>query len=242
MNKDHIIKEIQRTAKENGDVALGTGRFSQETGIKKHDWYGKYWARWGDAVREAGFTPNQMNEAYSPDWLIEKFLTLTRELGRLPVSGDLRMKARNDKDFPSHGVFDRLGSKRELVAKVVEFCQKHKDFEDVIPLCGAVAESDELLPGNDYAPSEKIGYVYLLKHGSRREYKIGKTFNTLRREGEIALQLPEKLEPIHYIQTDDPSGVETYWHTRFSEKRKEGEWFALTPSDVRAFKRWKRIY
>jgi hypothetical protein len=86
------------------------------------------------------------------------------------------------------------------------------------------------------------GYVYLLKHGSRREYKVGRTNNPLRREGELGVQLPEKLQPIHYIETDDPAGVENYWHSRFANKRKEGEWFALTPTDVRAFKRWRRIY
>ena len=57
----------------------------------------------------------------------------------------------------------------------------------------------------------------------------------------MRLQLPEKVKPIHYIEADDPAGVETYWHNRFAAKRKEGEWFALTPDDVRAFKKWRRI-
>ena len=86
-----------------------------------------------------------------------------------------------------------------------------------------------------------IGYVYIIKHGARREYKIGRTNNRLRREGEIGLELPEKIEPIHVIETDDPSGVEAYWHRRFAENRMKGEWFALTSDDVRAFKRWRRI-
>lgn len=102
------------------------------------------------------------------------------------------------------------------------------------------------LPAPEVADTEDgrdtVGYVYLFKHGTRREYKIGRTNNPLRREGEIGIQLPEKLEPIHSIKTDDPAGVEAYWHTRFASRRMEGEWFALTAQDVRAFKRWRSIY
>ena len=81
----------------------------------------------------------------------------------------------------------------------------------------------------------------MLKHGSRREYKIGRTNNQLRREGEIGIELPEKIEPIHVIETDDPAGIEVYWHRRFADKRLKNEWFALNADDVRAFKRWRRI-
>jgi hypothetical protein len=57
---------------------------------------------------------------------------------------------------------------------------------------------------------------------------------------EVRVELPEALEPVHYIETDDPAGVENYWHRRSADKRLRNEWFALTPEDVRAFKRWKR--
>lgn len=71
MKKDHIIAEIRRTAALNGGVPLGRLVFFKETGIKESDWTGRFWARWNDAVREAGFEPNQKQIAFSEQFLIE---------------------------------------------------------------------------------------------------------------------------------------------------------------------------
>jgi hypothetical protein len=86
------------------------------------------------------------------------------------------------------------------------------------------------------------GYVYLIKHGGHCEYKIGRTSNALRREGEIAASLPQQVKPIHVIETDDPVGLEAYWHRRFADRRIRNEWFELTAEDVKAFKRWRKIF
>jgi hypothetical protein len=117
MDKAHIISEIRRTAKANGGVALGRQRFEAETGIRRYDWYGKFWARWGDAVREAGFESNRWCEAYDDDFLLEKLVLLTRSLGSVPTQGDLLLVTRNDSTFPSKDVFRRLGSKRQRVSR-----------------------------------------------------------------------------------------------------------------------------
>ncbi|HWQ68724.1 MAG TPA: GIY-YIG nuclease family protein [Patescibacteria group bacterium] len=243
MKRAHILSEIARTASANGGVPLGEARFESETGIKRPDWYGKHWAKWGDAVQEAGFTPNKLNPAFRDELLLGKYSEYARELGRLPTAGDLRLKRQNDPEFPSWNTFARFGSKAEMVKKALEFCRSDQGFQNVVEQCENYLRALTSAPDEDEPSAEKvvIGYVYIIKHGSRREYKIGRTNNRLRREGEIGLELPEKIEPIHVIETDDPAGVEAYWHRRFAEKRMKNEWFAPTSDDVRAFKRWRRI-
>lgn len=244
MNKDHILKEIKRTAQANGGVPLGQERFLRETGIKKSDWYGSYWARWGDAIREAGLAPNSLQAPYEVAVLFDHYIALTRELGHLPTDGEMRLRNEGNSKFPSVSTYQlKFSSKSALVTQLAQYCQdKGAEYEDIVRLCGAYTPRKHNASNGEAPDTAKIGFVYLFKHGSRPEYKIGKTFNPIRREGEISVQLPEKLEPIHYIKTDDPAGIESYWHKRFAAKRKEGEWFELTADDVRTFKRWSKIY
>jgi hypothetical protein len=84
------------------------------------------------------------------------------------------------------------------------------------------------------APGYSMGATTIL---TRRE--IGKAILVEQRMNQIALKLPEELELIHTITTDDAYGIEGYWHKRFADKCTNGEWFHLAPADVRAFKRRK---
>ncbi|MCG7755529.1 MAG: GIY-YIG nuclease family protein [Nitrosomonas sp.] len=242
MDKEEILIELKRLAEAAGGKAPGFQRFSSETGLRKSDWYPHYWLRWGDAICEAGLQANEFNSATDTDFLILKYIELIRELGHFPIEGELRVKAKKDKGFPSHSGFTRLGSKYERVRKIIEYCGDKEGYEDILVCCDKVTLPKDHEPESIGPEMGNVGYVYLVRHGSRNEYKIGRTNNPLRREGEIRLELPEKIKPVHYIETDDPAGIERYWHSRFANKRKEGEWFSLTLTDVLAFKRWRKIY
>jgi hypothetical protein len=239
MNKAHILQEIKRTAQANGGVPLGISKFENETGIKNWEWQ-KYWARWSEAVHEAGFTPNLLTSAYDEAELLDKCAKLTQTLGRLPTKGDLHVKAHSDPGFPSAITYHkRLGGKAELVRKLNAYCRSRNAYADVAQLC-----ADYVSPNQGFSENvskkpliSEDGCVYLIKSG--HFHKIGRANSAGRREYELSIQLPEKAKTVHVIRTDDPSGIEAYWHNRFAAKRKNGEWFDLSAADIATFKRRK---
>lgn len=236
LTRDFVIAEIKRTAEANGGRALGRKRFFTETGIRESDWSGKYWARWSDALAEAGVVGASMNPALSDDVVLRKLADFVVEAGHFPVNTELRLRARTDPEFPSHNTFaTKYGSKSSLAARLLEFCRDRTGYETVVRICQPLAEARAA--GQPASAPVVNGVVYLFKSG--RFYKIGRTNSLGRREYELGIQLPEKLTLVHSIVTDDPVGIEAYWHRRFELLRKNGEWFQLSPADVSAFKRRK---
>ena len=235
--KQDILEAIRQTAKQNDGKPLGSDRFQKETGIGVYDW-NNYWAKFSDAQQEAGFTPNLLYTAYDNEFLIEKVISKIRKFGKYPTFGELQVEFNKDADFPFHAL--RRRKQNEFIRKIIEYCNKKTGYNDVINICKPIIEKlDKQEKPEDIKGNEKIGEVYLAKSG--HYYKIGKTKDSVRRGQELKIQLAEELKLIHSIKTDDPSGIEAYWHNRFEAKRKQGEWFDLNSADVKAFKRWKRI-
>lgn len=243
MERDEILAAMKRTAEENGGKPLGMDRFARTTGIGEYDWL-PYWSRFGDLQRDAGFEANQLQAAYSDDYLLERLVELTRELQRFPTDRERKTKARNDSTFPRHEAFRRLGTRGQLIAKLMAYCADRPECADVLKILEPLAEANvsdgaDVAAFSDDKPS--YGFVYLVK-GHPGEYKIGRTTLVDRRLSELGATASIKQELVHEIKTDDPTGVEAYWHRRFQEQRMRGEWFRLRSADVKAFKRWKRVY
>ena len=232
MTKEHIIEEIKRTAAENGGVPLGLRSFTKVTGIPQSRWYGRYWRSWGDAVQDAGFVPNRPTDGHGREALVLALTKLAAKLERFPTRADVMLERRADPTFAGMDSYEKhIGKRAEMIEAVRAYASDHHDYTKVLAMLLETEDSS----GEQGTAQDVDGAVYMLKLG--RHYKIGKSYRVPRRHQEIAIELPEKPEVVHVITTDDPTGIEAYWHKRFAEKHTNGEWFALTRAEVSAFKR-----
>jgi hypothetical protein len=156
----------------------------------------------------------------------------------MPTNAELRMARVHDPTFPNDKVFYRFGNKAQCTERLRSYCRDHSEFSVVADLLPAEPREPEQAPSVAVDnPADGDGFVYMLKLG--KHYKIGRTFAVPRRHREIALELPQRPDLVHKIATDDPGGIEAYWHRRFQAKQTNGEWFALGVDDVRVFRRRK---
>jgi hypothetical protein len=232
--RDKILNEIRRLAKANGGQPPGARLFEQQTGIRQGAWRGVYWARWGDAVTEAGLQPNAAIAKIEEEFFLEKIAQMCRQLGKVPTAMEFRIFGRTHPDLPNHkSVYRRFHSTANMLRRLAEWTGAKDSYSDVATmLAGTVSDAEiEVKRSVD-------GFVYLIRWGAN--YKIGRGNQLERRVKQVRTGLPESGTLEHAIRTDDPPGIEAYWHRRFADRRAEnGEWFKLTASDVAAFKRRK---
>ena len=237
MTKDQILSKLKALAKDHdGQISLRT--FLRETGLSEHHLIGKYWARWNEAIIEAGLSPKdfaqpKMDETY----ILRELAILIESLKKWPTEDEMRLERRRNSAFPSDGPIRRLKKEKSLPLAIEEYCESNNVFPLAVEIARQKRESEK--PEKSSVKDSPIaGYVYMMKSG--RRYKIGKTNSPSRRHREVKLELPDPTTVIHSIPTDDPTGIEAYWHKRFDSKRvQKTEFFELEVSDVAAFKRRK---
>lgn len=230
IQRAEIIQKIRDLAIESGRPP-GKQLFLKKTGISESQWYGLYWTSWGDALEEAGLKRNNVPEKISRESLLMYYALATRHFGKIPTKAELRMYRLQGHEMPADKTYNNTFlNKAALDADLSAYIHKTEEFRDLretVPL--TLHDSD--------SPTPREGYVYLLSSG--RFFKIGRSDHIERRVKEISISLPERVDLIHTIRTDDPSGIEAYWHRRFADRRRNGEWFELRTEDIRAFKRRK---
>jgi len=243
-DKQYILGEIRRTAALNDSKPLGVDRFRTETGIAEHEWSGVYWARWSDALSEAGFQPLEWTVGLSEEEILELLAKLVRQYCRYPTTKEILIEKKTNAAIPTpKAMVRKVGLKAEAIRKLREYCSLRGDYADVAAILNqetSAAESgkDACEPSLGTRHLKPSGYVYLVKSG--RLYKIGFSENHWRRKSELHKQTSEGITEIHTIAAiDDAPGIEKYWHERFKEKRQHGEWFDLSAEDISAFKKRK---
>jgi hypothetical protein len=86
------------------------------------------------------------------------------------------------------------------------------------------------------------GYVYILRDIEVSGfYKIGRTKHIGQRLNKFGVELPFRTEVVHLIQCTDEVRAERTLHERYATKRKRGEWFDLSDSDIQAIKKIERM-
>jgi len=237
LTKDDVLREIRRIAAENGGVAPGRIAFFDATGIRESDWSGRWWTTWGAAVRQAGLEPQRLNPRLDDELVLAAAAGIVRKLGRFPASAEIRFECNADPGLPSHNTFRRFGGLGGLRTRLREFAAEHGLSDVAAAIADQPGEPVAAVAALDGEGAQVLaeGFVYLIKSG--RHFKIGKANSVEARHRQLKIQLPQAAEVVHRIKTDDPYGIESYWHRRFADKRLNGEWFALSAEDVKAFRR-----
>jgi hypothetical protein len=216
-SKEKIISTYSRLVKEQSGKLIGERIFMRETGFSHYHWTGGYWRSWSVFQADSGYAPNNQTEKIPDKILLHRFAELALERNEIPTEADLMLKRKEDLSFPSKATYRRWGSRDALLAKVAEYCERDGQFAPVLDfLKQGVSNSLDHRLESGYIK----GFIYLLRFG--KNYKLGRTNVVGRRLRELAIQLPQKPDTVHVIETDDPEGIEQYWHRRFAGKRQGG--------------------
>ena len=109
--REQILKEIRRLADANSGQPPGSRTFTSETGIGVKQWHGVYWARWSEAVAEAGLQPNEATEKRPTSEIFEMLALSIRQFKRLPTKMEFRLYRKTHPELPTDRTIDkRFGS------------------------------------------------------------------------------------------------------------------------------------
>jgi hypothetical protein len=242
MEREEILERYKMAASARGRT-IGKSQFFKDAGVKESEWM-RYWPRISEMQKEAGFEPNDFQDAIPEEQILEAWAKILETLGKFPTHAELRIAIRNSIALPADNTLRRIGTNAKIAEKVIAHLSAKNTNPAAIKICELFLANNSAITTSDATLTNKVlstGYVYLLRL-SGSKYKIGKTGNLDRRLDQHRRLLPD-LKYTWKIETDDPSGIEAYWKRRFADKLepKTEETFNLSADDVASFKRWIRI-
>ena len=234
ITREHIVTKIRLLAAKSNGSPPGRTKFASQTGIHEHTW-SYYWARWSDALIEAGFKPNPWGRGYSDEEILKKLADFVRKLGRYPVGREIRVKSSREPGFPSENAFRRFGGRRFLARRLRDYSLAN-GYQDIVPLCESAAKVGRRKRNKASLHNAHGEFVYVLKSG--RFYKVSARKPIQKGKDKLPAR-QRTVNLIHLIKTDDPPGIAGYWRRRFANRRKRAGWFELSHSDVSALRKRK---
>jgi hypothetical protein len=125
ISKEEMLSEIRKFIAAHGGEIPGERTFLKATGIKGSAWRGRYWVRWSDAVRDAGYGPKEMTQKIPEEDILEKLVALITKLGRFPVRDEINIHARAVPGLPIwNTIKKRYGGMPQTARALLEFCVK----------------------------------------------------------------------------------------------------------------------
>ncbi|HRQ39600.1 MAG TPA: GIY-YIG nuclease family protein [Chloroflexota bacterium] len=86
-------------------------------------------------------------------------------------------------------------------------------------------------------PKDDIDYVYLIRMGRTKFYKIGKSNDPQGRLASMQTASPYKLKMQHVFKADNAAAAEETLHHKLHGARMKGEWFKLTDEEQKVIAR-----
>jgi hypothetical protein len=236
-NTEQIIALLKAEVARNGDQPPSQREFFAAASLNLRDLHRAGWPTYGALLKSQGFEAAGMKRAYTDEEVFRPLAELAVRLGHFPTQNEREVERHRNPAFPSSEAYIRRGRGEMLEHTLREWCEETKSFPELVSKL-----KQATCPARLSGPVVK-GYVYMLRDGnSGKRVKIGKESTEGARQAAAATWL-ENPRVTHRIATDDPEGIERYWHERFKREGKHvaRELFDLLPSDIAAFKAWKKI-
>jgi hypothetical protein len=208
--RDHIVEEIRRLAQENGAVP-GARTFGQQTGIREAAWRGVYWARWSEAITEAGLTPNGTSEErrIADDDLLMQLAFACRDLGHVPTVAELRLYRRQHPDFPDFKTIERrFNGFRGMAARIREWAAGRADFGDIASLVPPSAPTETHMSEPRFSRRTVLAAIEVFERMSHAEFsrllrRLGSSYAKRIRGEEVSLT--KRLNDLIDLFDQDPN-------------------------------------